>query len=241
MKNINIKELFNLTKNLQVLYVEDDIAFNKQTKDVLEDFFYSVDSCFNGIDALDRYKEYHNKHKQHYDIVISDINMPKMDGISLTKEIYKINKDQKVIIVSAYNETEYFVELINIGVERFLQKPFKQDNLLEILYNIFNKNLTTTKQDIKLAAELIWDNKNYRLTHNSNEIKLTKKELELLKLFIKNGSKISTTQEIFNIVWDDDSSIATTDALKALVSRLRKKLPDVDIETFYNIGYRLNF
>lgn len=236
----NIKELFNLTKNLNILYVEDDIAFNAQTKEVLEDFFDLVDTAFNGLEALELYNNYYKTDQKYYDLVISDINMPKMDGITLTKEIYKINEDQPVIIVSAYNESEYLVELINIGVKRFLQKPFKQDQLLEVLFNILAKEAKDTNS-IVLGEDLIWDSDKQIVTLKGEIIKLTKKEQDILQLLIKNGSKISTTSEIFNNVWDDDSSIATTDSLKMHISRLRKKLVSANLEVIYNIGYRLNF
>jgi len=240
MKNINIKNIFNLTKNLNVLYVEDDVAFNTQTKEVLEDFFPLVDTSFNGEDGLKLYKKYYKNNNKYYDLVISDLNMPKMDGITLTKNIYDINENQAVIIVSAYNESEYLVELINIGVERFLQKPFKQEQLLEVLFHILDKKSENTNRT-ELTTDLIWDWENEVLTFQDEIIKLTKKELELLKLLIKNGSKISTTAEIFNKVWSDDNSIATTDSLKMHISRLRKKLNGIDLEVIYNIGYRLNF
>jgi YesN/AraC family two-component response regulator len=168
MKNINAKELYKLTKDLSVLYVEDDLAFSDQTTDILEDFFLCVDTAYNGVEGLNSYKDYYVQNDKYYDLVISDINMPKMDGIELTKEIYKINDKQPVIIVSAYNESEYLVELINIGVERFLQKPFKHDQLLEILFFILNKK-SKDQCEIDLGENTVW-NKTDQTVKVSNEI-----------------------------------------------------------------------
>lgn len=234
------KNLLNLTKNLTILYVEDDIPFNKETSEILEDFFQSVEVAYDGIEALNKYKEYYINNKKYYDLIISDINMPKMDGITLTKEIYKINESQSIIINSAYNESEYLIELVNLGVERFLLKPFKYDELIEVLFNILNKK-SNSSNIVKLSDTLTWSPKEELLKDNENIIKLTQKETLILKLFIKNGSKISTTNEIFNYVWSDNISLANTDSLKALISRLRKKLNGTNIESIYNIGYRLNF
>jgi DNA-binding response OmpR family regulator len=240
MTTVNVKELFDLTKNLDVLYVEDDIDFNAQTKEILEDFFALVDTSFNGLEGLHLYNQYFEKNGKHYDIVISDLNMPKMDGITLTKEIYSINKNQPVIIISAYNESSYLVELINIGVEKFLQKPFRHEQLLDVLFNTLHKKIKDSSI-LKLTPYLIWNKQDEILIHQDEIVKLTKKELELLKLLIKNRSKISTFQEIFNVAWSDEYSIATKDSLKMHISRLRKKLVGIDLEVVYNIGYRLNF
>lgn len=236
---IDIKKLYNLTQDLDVLYVEDDLDFAEQTSEILNDFSKSVDLAYDGVQALDCYNNYYIKNNKYYDIVVSDINMPKMNGITLSKEIYKINENQPIIIVSAYNETEHLVELINIGVKRFLQKPFKQDSLLEVLYFVLSKKFSN-KEVIKLSKDITWDSKDETLKKENENIKLTKKELDILKLLLKNGSKISTTQEIVNTIWYDDPAVGA-DSLKMHISRLRKKLQGVGLEVVYNIGYRLNF
>jgi len=166
--------------------------------------------------------------------------MPKMDGIELSKEIFKINPDQIIIVISAYSESQYLMDLINIGVEKFLLKPFSYKEIISILYDVIVKKTQVTNQ-VDIGNGFIWDKDNETLTKDSSNIKLTIKELELLKLFIKNHSRVSLTQEIFNHVWSDDSSVATQDALKALLSRLRKKLDGVKIESIYNLGYKLIF
>jgi len=138
MKNINIKELYNFTKELKVLYVEDDTYFREQTFDILEDFFKNVDVAYNGLEGLNLYNEYYKNNNSYYDIVISDLNMPKMDGVTLVKEIYKININQPIIIVSAYNEAEYLNKLVELGINDFLQKPFKYDDLLKTLLSVID-------------------------------------------------------------------------------------------------------
>lgn len=240
MNNLNITNLHEITKNLDILYIEDDIYINNSITEVLEDLFHNVCSKFDGDAGLNAYKEYYLEQGKYFDLVISDIKMPKLDGVELSKEIYKLNSSQSIIIVSAHNESNYLIDLINIGVERFLQKPFNQTQLLETLHLIL-KNTQENNSTILLGSNLKWDMDNDILTHNNNEINLTKKEMLLLKLFIKNAPKITTTDEMFNTIWEDDIYNASMNSLKMHISRLRKKLHGLEIETLYNIGYRLNF
>lgn len=234
------KQLLGLSKNLNVLYIEDDPSCNEETFELLSDFFNKVDTAFDGREGFDKYYEYFKINNKYYDLVITDINMPRMNGISLCKNIYELNEEQPIIVVSAHNDSEYLMELINIGIERFLLKPFNHKDIIDVVCNVLKKR-TATENKVVIGEEFIWNKENETLIKDNEIVKLTQKELELLKLFIKNGSRISLTQEIFNYVWDDDSSIATTDALKSLLSRLRKKLGGIKIESIYNLGYRLNF
>jgi DNA-binding response OmpR family regulator len=239
MCKINVNKLLPLSKELTILYVEDDHQFHEETSEILEDLFKTTDTAYDGIEALDKYKNHYTKTNKYYDLIITDINMPHMDGIALTKKIYAINKDQHIIIVSAHNESHYLMDLVNLGVDHFLLKPFTHHELLEVLYNSLKKS--QPEYIINLGSGFTWDKTTEVLKKDNIHIKLTTKEHELIKLFIKNSNKISSTQEIFNHVWYDDYDIGTTDSLKALLSRLRKKIKGVKIESIYNLGYRLNF
>ncbi|NOX16247.1 MAG: response regulator transcription factor [Epsilonproteobacteria bacterium] len=242
---IDYDKVYNATKNFNVLFVEDDLSFLKETKMVFQELFYSVDSAIDGEEGLKKYKTFLDLKKTSYDIVITDISMPSMDGIELTKEIYKINKNQSIIIISAHDESKYLLELINIGIEQFLIKPIDFDILLNVLFgvvaNIKKNNIQTdSEQILKLKNNFFWDKHQSLLMQNENIVKLTKKETFLMQLFIKNGSKVSTFQEILDTTYDDPL-ITSDDIIKPLVSRLRKKIPEQTIENIYGLGYRLIF
>ncbi|MEA3513039.1 MAG: response regulator [Campylobacterota bacterium] len=85
---VDFNSLHQLTKNLNVLYIEDDKNFRDETKDLFENIFKSVDIAFDGEMGLSLYKQYFKNYFSYYDIVITDISMPKMDGIELIKSIY---------------------------------------------------------------------------------------------------------------------------------------------------------
>ena len=129
MKQIEISTVIKCAKNLRLLYVEDDVELRNQTKKLFDTIFKFVKVASDGKEALEFYKE------DVFDIVISDIKMPIMDGVDLTKEIKKINFNQPVIITSAYNDSEYLLEFINLNVNQFVMKPIKLENLLNSIYD----------------------------------------------------------------------------------------------------------
>lgn len=237
----NVKSILKNTKNLNVLFVEDDKSFNHETSEILEDYFALVDSCYNGEEGIAKYKSFYAQTKKYYDIVITDLNMPKIDGITLTKLLYEINPNQQIVIVSAYNESEFLIELINIGVNKFLLKPFNHSQLLELLNQLIRKEDFPYKNIIKLGDDFSYNLDNKNLYFKEMElVKLTKKENKLLYVLVANQLKVTTLEEIYTKVWDEPEDIPTTDSLKSLMSRLRKKIKPVQIETFYNIGYRIS-
>lgn len=133
---IEVEKVQNLTNQLSVLYLEDDEYFLDEMSNLLNDFFKVVVSIKNGRDGLEKYKEYYQKNLEYFDIVITDINMPYLDGLELSKKILQINKTQKIIVVSAYKESTYIDNFKTIGINNFIFKPMELDNILNTLYNV---------------------------------------------------------------------------------------------------------
>ncbi|ACZ11924.1 two-component system response regulator [Sulfurospirillum deleyianum] len=128
---MNLAELIKHTASLNVLYVEDDLTLRENTVALLKDFFATVHEANNGIEALERYKASPSS----YDILITDLNMPHMNGIELIKYIKAIQPKQVIIVVSAHNETEYFLESIRNNVNGYLLKPIDFEQLIDTLYS----------------------------------------------------------------------------------------------------------
>lgn len=151
-----VKELKYFAKDLNIIIVEDDKELNLQLVELLEVFFKEVNFAYNGTDALTLYKN------KKYDIVLSDIKMPSMNGIKLSQELININKTQSIIVLSAHTEINYIVDLIDIGIKQFIPKPFEEKEflyrLLKVCEDTFyklnnNKNLTKVKKIQKLKEE----------------------------------------------------------------------------------------
>ena len=151
---MDFKSLYKFTKNLHLLYVEDDAALREETVEILEDFFASVEVCSDGAKGLERYKAFYKEAGSYFDIVITDINMPTMNGIDMSEAIMTLNPRQSIFVVSAYNEPHYLTKLINMGVDKFLIKPLQTKQLVQALYkkskDIYNEKLSDEYHD-KLA------------------------------------------------------------------------------------------
>lgn len=133
---LKIKEI---SKGLRILYVEDDEAINHQVTSLLNRIFDSVMSELNPLIALERYRQ------DRYDIVITDINMPKLNGIELIREIKDLNSRQEIIVLSAHTDTEYLLSAIKLGVDAYILKPIEINTTLNIFYKVAKKFLTNTK------------------------------------------------------------------------------------------------
>ncbi len=127
-----MKILKELTNKLNVLYVEDEKESREQISDIFKLLFHSLDTAFDGEDALEKYNI------KPYDIVITDINMPRMNGIELTKRIKIQNPSQNIIIISAHNDSDYLLQAINLGIDNFIIKPVQMEQLTLVLTKVAN-------------------------------------------------------------------------------------------------------
>ncbi len=243
---IDYISLETYAKDISILFVEDDREISKEMELLLKEIFTKIEVAFDGIEALEQYNSYFEKNSSYADIVITDIQMPNMNGIELIKNIYKQNPNQKIIVLSAHNESEYLMELVNLGIYRFILKPMDYNNFLEVIYKIskeifIEKNSTNKEKEtiIKLADELFWNSQLKQLYFENKLFKLTKKEFLLIELLSKIPDKIYVNEEIISYVWEEDNDNADISNLKNLISRLRSKLPILKIENIYGFGYKL--
>ena len=128
----DIKDLLKYSKEFEILYVEDDPELQKSMLKIFNRLFHKVDTADNGEIGLEKYNIRLNTDKP-YDLVLTDINMPKMNGIEMSQEILNQMAEQKIIIISAYSEAHYLQQAIDIGVSGFLTKPIKNTQLFRQL------------------------------------------------------------------------------------------------------------
>jgi len=125
-----IAELAEITKSKSVLYVEDDKDIRLNVTELLSNLFKEVSSAVDGLEGLKFYKE------NSFDYLITDIKMPKMNGVAMIEEILKINPKQLVVITTAHDEEDYLDKFKSMGVTHVLQKPITFDSLLTTLKDI---------------------------------------------------------------------------------------------------------
>ena len=143
----DIEELKNYCLYLHILYVEDDIELHESVLRYLEKIFKKVDNAYNGEEGLVKYQA------SEYDIVLTDIKMPKLDGIKMTDAIKKINPDQEIIILSAYTESDYFLEAIHLNISDYILKQIDYEQMNRVLLKVA-KRVQVLKENIKYHQNL---------------------------------------------------------------------------------------
>lgn len=136
---MNVRSLKEITTELSLLYVEDDKDLRDDTSNLFSHLFSTVETAENGQVALNKLKT------NDYDLIITDIDMPLLDGVALTRNIREQDTNQAIIITSAHNESHYLLELIELGIDKFILKPLDIQQLISTLFhvcsNIRNKKL----------------------------------------------------------------------------------------------------
>ncbi|MDD2449911.1 MAG: response regulator transcription factor [Sulfurimonas sp.] len=241
---LNSKEILKYTKNLSILFAEDHDDLRESTTEILKSFFKRVDSVSDGKSALLKYKEYQEETSKYYDIVLSDIQMPNINGVELTSKLYDINPSQLLIILSAHDDSKHLLPLINLGIEQFVKKPIDYQELLRALLNSSKKaqQIPTTEQlvspKIQLSPNVVFDKVNSALLENGKIVYLTKYEIIFMQLLSTKVGKIYSNEDIAKKYEDAEESLDIQN-IRKLVSKLRKKLPENSLESIYGVGYRI--
>ncbi len=123
-----IKKLEEIAREMRLLYVDDNYTLCETYAEFFREIFHEVDCAHNGFEGLQLFRE------KAYDLVITDINMPRMNGFSLIREMRRIKPDQPVIVVSAYSEVAYLSSINACNVDYFLVKPVDTKALMEKVY-----------------------------------------------------------------------------------------------------------
>ena len=239
---IDYKMLLSQTKDLSILLAEDYAPLRNDMVEVLESFFKVVVVAEDGKEAWTLYNKYASANKKTFDIVMTDIQMPRMDGVELCEHIRDANPGQVVIVLSAHSESTYLLKLINLGISKFLTKPIQDKMLLETLYVEAKKinEVITEKPKIPLVdltEGFLWDRKKCILKHKDTEIVLTKQEIFLLQLFVDREDEVCTTEDIHAYFQGYNIDIRENN-IRNLIFKLRKKIPEECIQSVYGLGYK---
>lgn len=206
------------SKDIKILFVEDKELTRETFKNLLEKIFSNVETASDGIEGLNRYKE------KRYDIVITDIDMPNMDGLEMSKKIKEIKEDQHIIIVSAYKSIDNYVDAIKIGVDGYILKPVQLEQIMKVLSktveNINNKKFNKIYQENlkelvqKKTEEVKKQYKTDNFTGLKNKIALDK------KLINNNRSLILCSIHNFNMIYNNFGADFCDKMIKKIASLL---------------------
>jgi len=182
--------------------------------------------------------------REHYDICILDIMMPKKDGFTLARDIRIVNPNIPVIFLTAKNMKEDVLEGFKLGADDYITKPFSMEELIMRIEAILRR----TSQDSLLNAQPVFtlgiytfDTHNQTLAHGDEVVKLTTKESDLLKLLCQNANKILERNYALRSIWIDDNYFNAR-SMDVYITKLRKHLkdePTVEIINVHGKGYKL--
>ena len=216
-------------KSSSLLLAEDEELVRESFGRLLSLYVEKLYLAKDGEEAYELYQ------KHHPDIVMTDVKMPKLNGIELIKKIREENKIIPIVVTSAYTDREYLLDAVKLSLVEYIVKPMKETYLNEVLTNIAKILLENSRTIVKLKNNLTYDYNNKSFSYKNNKIKLTQKEVEFFELLLSHKGELVTKQHIEDklYIYED----APPSALKNLVFKLRKKLPQDIIKTRGKLGY----
>jgi len=231
---VGLKEKMNILKNLNILYVEDE-------ETIIEKYAYFLEeSCSNVYIARDGEEAYtlYSQNKIH--LIIMDLLIPKLNGISLAKKIRQEDDAVAMIALTAHSDREILLDIVELNFSSYLIKPVGRTDLMNALLKVSKK--VDGGRNIPLPCDCAWDGKSKTLFHNDEAVTLTRRELKLFELLVEKAGSPCSDDEIFFYVWGDDfEKVVTNSSIRTLVKNLRKKIPQELIKNQYGIGYKINF
>lgn len=219
----------------RILIVEDEpISLEMLSKTLKEDF--NVLTADNGKKGFELYKKF-NPH-----IIISDLNMPIMNGIELIQKIRELDQNSKIIITTFKNDVQTLLQASELKLFKYLIKPIDfiaLKNIIKESIEELNRFNTVALNLINISPTLIWKTSEFELFCNNQIVKLTPKEKKVLNLLLQKPNQVFTYNEIIYEVWEKNNEIGDRKTLKTMITSLRKKIEDVEINNVYGYGYKI--
>jgi YesN/AraC family two-component response regulator len=219
-------------KNLKILYVEDEEFIRINAVSYLKRLFNHVYEASNAQEAISIIEE-QNPH-----IVITDIKMPKTSGLDMIRLLREYDKKTKFIVLSAFTDTKYLLDAIDLGLVKYLTKPIRHDMLYPLLIKCAKDIFSDKESKIYISEACFFDSINNNLIDEKKIVSITKTELLFLKLLIKKHPSFVTYEELQNNIWYDE--YMSENAIRLLVRDFRKKLPAKAIKNISKIGYKID-
>jgi two-component system OmpR family response regulator len=225
-------------KSTKILLAEDDSNLGLLLKNYLKAKNFETSLYINGLLAVEAFS------KESFSLCILDIMMPEMDGITLAKDIRKINPDVPIIFLTARSQKEDILEGFRTGADDYITKPFSMEELLYRIQAILKRTTATypaRKQDLYVIGNYTFNPLKQHLIFGDQTVKLTTKESELLELLCRHSNEILERNFALKSIWIDDNYFNAR-SMDVYITRLRKYLkndPSVKILNIHGRGYKL--
>lgn len=222
---------------MRILIVEDEPKLAEPLKKGLEMKGFTVDYLEDAEKARTRIKLY----REEYDLVLLDLMMPGVDGATICREAREEGVTTPIIMLTARDETDMKVKLLNMGADDYIVKPYSIEEVAARI-NAVLRRPETSLPTVLTVRDICLDPAKHVVTKDGKEVALTLKEFSLLEFFMRNQGEALKREAVLDHVWSFDFP-AFSNVLDVHMKNLRKKLDDYDdplFETIRGIGYRLN-
>jgi DNA-binding response OmpR family regulator len=217
------------------ILVVDDESINIEIVSEILSEDYNIKIAKNGKTGYDIYKKYKPE------IIVSDINMPVMDGIEMASKIREEDFNTKIIFITSHTDLEYLLKASTLKLTRYILKPIEKEELINSINNALNeiKNYKIISNNLlQIDRNYLWNFETLELIKLGETVTLTPKERKILNYMFSHLGKVITYDDILYEVWDD-YELPTKQTLKTMITNLRKKTPNDLIHNIYGIGYKI--
>lgn len=234
-----LRKTIETCRSLNVLYVEDDVEVRQQTLKLLKLCFSNVVVAKDGEEGLSIFKD------NSIDLIFTDINMSRMNGLDMIRFIREEDLSVPIVVFSAYDYPDYLLKTIHYGVEGYLLKPFKLNDIVQILQKLLDQKRIlpdykpSCTHGLVLEEGFYWDKETNSLCKDGCEVYLSSNERRLFELLTTSKEQVYSSEVIEIAVFDDDFS--DNKRVRNLLSRLRHKLEADVIQSIYGQGYKLRW
>lgn len=225
------KKLEIILKELNILLVEDEIALKQIISESISPYINRVFEAENGVEGLELFCQ------EDINLIITDINMLKMNGLSMVREIRKFNPSIPVIFLTAYDTDENILEAIELHSSNLLKKPFDKKQLITTMQITVGQTIEQN-QEIDLLNGFIYCLNTKELFFKDELIPLTKTEKRLLDLLIHNRKHLVSFEMMENYVWQEKG--ATQETIRSYIKKLRQKTHSDLFKNIQGMGYLLD-
>ena len=217
----------------KILVVEDDRDLNRTVCSFLKQSGYEATGCLNATDAYDAMYE------TMFDLIVSDIMMPGIDGFEFAKTVRSLNENLPILFMTARDDIASKQKGFRIGVDDYMVKPIDLDELFLRIGALLRRAKIASSRKPEVGS-FVMDADEFVAELNGEEISLTKREFNILYKLLSYPKKTFTRQQLMDEFWDADSETAPR-AVDVYMTKLRGKLADCDdfeIKTVHGLGYK---